>query len=105
MASLLVTPSYCGCPRGQRPKGRPIVHQQSPGPGVEEGSAEPINGIRSFAGAIIYMVLQDYLAKMSPEFWQFGIGALLVFTVMFARTGLFGIIESIGRRFGKGAKP
>jgi branched-chain amino acid transport system permease protein len=59
----------------------------------------------AFAGAIIYMVLQDYLAKMSPEFWQFGIGALLVFTVMFARTGLFGIVENIGRRFGKRAMP
>src|SRR5215475_12325686 len=57
----------------------------------------------AFAGAIIYMVLQDYLAKMSPEFWQFGIGVLLVFTVMFARTGLFGIVENIGRRFGRRA--
>jgi branched-chain amino acid transport system permease protein len=59
----------------------------------------------AFAGAVIYMILQDYLAKMSPAFWQFGIGLLLVFTVMFARRGLFGILETVARLFDRGSKP
>ena len=32
----------------------------------------------AFVGATLYMVLQNELAKISPEFWQFGIGLLLV---------------------------
>jgi branched-chain amino acid transport system permease protein len=59
----------------------------------------------AFAGAVIYMILQDYLAKASPEFWQFGIGLLLVLTVMFARRGLFGVFESAGRFFDQRPKP
>jgi branched-chain amino acid transport system permease protein len=56
----------------------------------------------AFAGAVIYMVLQDYLAKMSPAFWQFGIGLLLVLTVMFARRGLFGVLEDARRLLRRG---
>jgi len=58
----------------------------------------------AFAGAVIYMVLQDYLAKWSPAFWQLGIGLLLVFTVMFARRGLFGLVESAGNLLNKKAR-
>lgn len=49
----------------------------------------------AFAGAVIYMVLQDTLAKLSPEYWQFGIGLLLVLTVLFARRGLLGIFQDL----------
>src|SRR6202046_5011990 len=38
-----------------------------------------------FVGATLYMVLQNELAKLSPEFWQFGIGALLVAVVLLSR--------------------
>jgi branched-chain amino acid transport system permease protein len=57
----------------------------------------------AFVGATIYMVLQDYISKLKltvggvvidgPQYWQFGIGLLLVLTVMFARRGLLGLIE------------
>jgi branched-chain amino acid transport system permease protein len=47
----------------------------------------------AFAGAVIYMVLQDYLAKLSPSFWQFGVGLLLVLTVLFARNGLIDLFD------------
>ena len=50
----------------------------------------------AFAGAVIYMVLQDYLSKLSPAFWQFGVGLLLVVTVLFARNGLLDLFERIG---------
>jgi branched-chain amino acid transport system permease protein len=49
----------------------------------------------AFAGAVVYMVLQDYLAKLSPAFWQFGVGALLVVTVLFARNGMLGVADRI----------
>jgi branched-chain amino acid transport system permease protein len=53
----------------------------------------------AFAGAVIYMVLQDYLAKLSPAFWQFGVGLLLVVTVLFARNGLLDLFERLGASF------
>jgi len=52
----------------------------------------------AFVGAVIYMVLQDYLAKLSPAFWQFGVGLLLVLTVLFARNGLLDLFERLGAR-------
>lgn len=55
----------------------------------------------AFVGAVIYMVLEDDLAKWSPEFWQFGVGLLLVVTVLFARRGLLGLFEDIGRYISK----
>lgn len=58
----------------------------------------------AFVGAVIYMVLQDHLAKLSPAFWQFGIGLLLVFAVLFARRGLLGLFEDAARLFSKGVK-
>ena len=53
----------------------------------------------AFVGAAVYMVLEDSLAKQSPEYWQFGIGLLLVLTVLFARHGLLGVLEGVGKRF------
>jgi branched-chain amino acid transport system permease protein len=53
----------------------------------------------AFIGTATYMLLQDRLAKQSPEFWQFGIGLLLVLVVMFVRGGLFGIIDRIKARW------
>ena len=51
----------------------------------------------AFVGATVYMVLEDYFSKLSPTFWQFGIGLVLVLAVLFARRGLLGIFESMGR--------
>jgi branched-chain amino acid transport system permease protein len=55
----------------------------------------------AFIGAFIYMVLEDNFAKLSPEFWQIGVGLLLVVVVMFARGGLLGLADAIGRRIGR----
>jgi branched-chain amino acid transport system permease protein len=49
----------------------------------------------AFAGATIYMILEDEFSKAVPEYWQFGIGLVLVLTVLFARRGLLGLIEDI----------
>src|SRR6185312_6138883 len=37
----------------------------------------------AFLGAAVYMVLEDYFSKLSPTFWQFGIGLMLVLAVLF----------------------
>ncbi|HEY1540927.1 MAG TPA: branched-chain amino acid ABC transporter permease [Xanthobacteraceae bacterium] len=69
----------------------------------------------AFVGAVIYMVLQDFISKLKvtvwgvpidgPQYWQFGVGLLLVLTVLFARRGLLGLIEDAGRRLTAGRKP
>ncbi len=46
-----------------------------------------------FLGAAVYMILEDYFSKLSPTFWQLGIGLLLVLAVLFARRGILGLVE------------
>jgi branched-chain amino acid transport system permease protein len=58
-----------------------------------------------FLGAVIYMVLQDWLSKESPQYWQFSVGLLLVLTVLFARRGLLGLLEDAARLVTRGHKP
>ncbi len=53
----------------------------------------------AFVGPIVFLVAQDYLAKQFPEYWYFGIGALLVMVVMFARGGILGIVDEITARW------
>jgi branched-chain amino acid transport system permease protein len=52
----------------------------------------------AFVGATVYYLLEDQLAKISPEFWQFGVGLALVLAVMFARGGLVGLLDAAARR-------
>jgi len=59
----------------------------------------------AFIGAAVYMVLEDHLSKLSPTFWQFGIGLLLVLAVLFARRGLLGLLEDASKYFTKRSKP
>ncbi len=59
----------------------------------------------AFIGAVVYMVLEDYFSKLSPTFWQFGIGLLLVLAVLFARRGLLGLVEDTGRYLSGKGKP
>jgi branched-chain amino acid transport system permease protein len=56
-----------------------------------------------FVGAVLYMVLQNELAKLSPAFWQFGIGLILVAVVLLTRRGVFAKIAALGRRLPFGA--
>ena len=45
----------------------------------------------AFLGAAAYLILEDELAKEFPEFWQFGLGLMLVLIALFARGGLMGL--------------
>jgi branched-chain amino acid transport system permease protein len=42
------------------------------------------------------------LAKVSPEFWQFGVGLVLVLVVLFARGGLLGLLDAATSRWRRG---
>ncbi len=51
----------------------------------------------AFLGSVVYMVLQDQLAKESPTYWLFGLGFVLVLVVLFARQGLLGLCTDLWR--------
>ena len=52
----------------------------------------------AFIGVFVYMILEDQLAKQYPQYWELGIGAILVLVVMFARRGLLGVAEDGWKR-------
>jgi branched-chain amino acid transport system permease protein len=52
----------------------------------------------AFVGAVLYMVLQNELAKFSPAFWQFGIGFILIAVVVLARRGVFARLAEVSRQ-------
>ena len=49
----------------------------------------------AFVGPVVYIVVQDTLAKQYPEYWYLGIGALLIVVVLFARGGILGIADTL----------
>lgn len=49
----------------------------------------------ALVGAPVYMVIQDQLAKQYPEYWQLGIGLMLVVVVLFARDGIIGMWDKL----------
>ena len=49
----------------------------------------------AFVGATVFMILEDELAKLSPEFWEFGVGLILVLVVLFFKGGLIGAFERL----------
>jgi branched-chain amino acid transport system permease protein len=55
----------------------------------------------AFIGPVVYIVVQDTLAKQYPEYWFLGIGILLIFVVLFARGGVLGISDSLLRKLRK----
>ena len=42
----------------------------------------------AFVGAVVYFVVQDWTAKISPYFWEFVVGVMLIATVLFLEGGL-----------------
>ena len=49
-------------------------------------------------GAIIYMVARDQFSGMSPQYWYFWIGLLLVAVVMFLPNGILGGLSALHKR-------
>ena len=58
----------------------------------------------AFVGPVIYLIAQDYLAKQYPEYWYFGVGALLISVVLFAPGGILGITDALIRKFKPGKR-
>ena len=52
-------------------------------------------------GAIAYMVLSHFLAKIYPTAWQLGLGLLLVVIALFAHNGILGLGETVWRRLSR----
>jgi branched-chain amino acid transport system permease protein len=52
-------------------------------------------------GAAIFMLAQDYLAGLSPVYWQLGIGLLLIAVVLFAKGGVLGGLATLRERFAR----
>jgi branched-chain amino acid transport system permease protein len=52
----------------------------------------------AFLGAGLFMVMQDYLARQNPAYWELWIGLLLVVVVLFARGGVLGGIDAVRDR-------
>ena len=56
----------------------------------------------AFVGAVAYMVLAHFLAKIYPTAWQLGLGLLLVVIALFARNGILGLVAAVARRLTRG---
>jgi branched-chain amino acid transport system permease protein len=54
----------------------------------------------AFIGVPLYMIAQDRFAQADPVYWDFWIGLLLIVVVLFARTGVLGLLEQVLRRLG-----
>ncbi len=49
-------------------------------------------------GAAVFLVLRDRFADVSPQYWFFWLGLILVIVVLFARNGLLGALDAMRRR-------
>lgn len=51
-----------------------------------------------FIGAALFMIMQDYLARIDPLYWQLWIGVLLIGVVMFGSGGVLGVVDRVRAR-------
>jgi len=63
-------------------------------------------------GAVIFKLMQDWIANLTPQYWQFWIGLVLVLIVLVGRDRIGqwtsagrALSERIGRRFARNAMP
>jgi branched-chain amino acid transport system permease protein len=52
-------------------------------------------------GAIVFMTVQHLLSGLNPTYWQFWLGLLLIFVVLFAREGIIGALRALAARVTK----
>jgi branched-chain amino acid transport system permease protein len=52
----------------------------------------------AFVGAVAYMALEHFVARVYPTAWQLELGLLLVIVALFARNGILGLGEVLWRR-------
>jgi branched-chain amino acid transport system permease protein len=54
-------------------------------------------------GAIVFMVARDQFSGIAPQYWYFGIGALLITVVMLLPNGILGGLAQLGTRWRGGS--
>ena len=55
-------------------------------------------------GTMVFMTTHHLLSGINPQYWQFWLGILLIFVVLFARDGIMGALRAVTLRF-KGGQP
>ena len=55
-------------------------------------------------GTIVFMTAHHLLSGINPQYWQFWLGMLLIFVVLFARDGIMGALRAISKRM-QGDRP
>lgn len=50
-----------------------------------------------FVGAAVFMVAQDQLSDINPQYWTFWLGVLLIVMTLYLRGGLLGGLEKLAR--------
>jgi branched-chain amino acid transport system permease protein len=53
----------------------------------------------AFVGAVAYMTLEHFLARIYPTAWQLGLGLLLVAVALYAQNGILGLSDVLWRRY------
>jgi branched-chain amino acid transport system permease protein len=53
----------------------------------------------AFVGAVAYMALEHFLARIYPTAWQLGLGLLLVIVALYAQNGILGLSDVLWRRY------
>jgi branched-chain amino acid transport system permease protein len=49
-------------------------------------------------GSVIFRVMQDYLGNITPQYWQFWLGLMLVLLVLLVRGGILGLLAKMRDR-------
>jgi branched-chain amino acid transport system permease protein len=55
----------------------------------------------AFIGVPLFMIAQDRFSKIDPVYWYFWLGLLMVAVVVFARGGVLGIFDRLGKWSGR----
>lgn len=50
-------------------------------------------------GAVVYTVMHEWLSDITPEYWLFWLGFVLVVLVLFAQGGLLGLVDDLRARW------
>jgi branched-chain amino acid transport system permease protein len=58
----------------------------------------------AFIGAVAYLALEHFLARIYPTAWQLGLGLLLVIVALYARNGILGLGDVLWRRYRRAAR-
>ena len=53
-------------------------------------------------GAMVFMTVHHLLSSLNPQYWQFWLGLVLIFVVLFARDGIMGALRALSMRLAKG---